>query len=914
MASRVATLRLQMMDGVSGPAKKTSGALGQLERDIGKLGKNGAPGAKRLIGDLEHLRQKAAAVGQFREMRRGMTQAFAEFRNARSRVKELEAALSSVAKPTAKMTAELRTAKSALKASETGFRQARSAAMTAGEGLKSFGLNSRTAANAQGELRRSMAQTIGKMRELRKEAKKPIPPMASPLHQASGGRVGRLQSAAAVGAGGGAVGAVLAQPLKKAVSYDELTSRVAATLSGGGTLEQKRQAKLDVSNAIDHSLKVGGGSRDSAAEALDRLVASGVLEPKEALAALPTVTKTAYASGASPDDVAAMSVAMLNNGVSISQLQEGLDRALRAGQLGGVELKQMAKWMPQLLALAKGSGLTGLEAVTWLAAGSQTSLTTAGSADEAANNLVNLLQKLNSRELQKTLADVVKTRKGDPLTPDKEFDWQRYMVQRRQAGVSGPEALSEILDRQLEDNVEYQKLRKKAESAATPEEQKAALQGALNIAEASSIGEVFADRQALGAALALSSGRDRQKRLEGELQGASGATDRESEFIREQAFSKLQDAANAADRANEQVFKQLEGPLGSLAENVVEAAEAFPGLTTAIYGLGTAMTALAAGGALAGFVGGRLGSGPARRAAARAKGGSPVSNAKASAKPGIGGLGGLAAGAIGAVGVVQTASYLDDVKKEQLGQESALYAPSLFDIAKLAAMTTQSALKRASSEKQATDQKASLEADIMQSTSQWPLAAQQGIRAYVGELMTGGAEAEAKATAIGEQIKQLLTIDGKLSIDVSQLEHALSLSRQLASAARGGVSAVSPSGSLDPKLDGKRASGGPVKAGGIYQINERGQELFAPGADGTIIPHHKVGQALGGGGGAGGGNSITLSFSQTVHINGGGADANLPAEIAAAAKSAVQQAVSELDGKLARSMQTTFGNLSYGDA
>ena len=325
MASRVATLRLQLQDNVSSAAKKTSGALGALEKDIGRLGKNGAPGAKRLIGDLEHLRQKAAAVGKFSEMRRGMTQAFGEFRNARSRVKELEAALSSVTKPTAKMTAELRTAKNALKASETGFRQARTAAMTAGEGLRTFGLNTRSASTAQGELRRSMAQTIGKMRELRKEAKKPIP---NPVPHSSGSRGGRLQSAAGVGAGGAATGALLAQPLKKAVTYDETVSRVAATLSGGGTIEEKRRAKIDVSDAIDNALKVGGGTRDSAAEALDRLVASGTLEPDQALTALPMITKTAHASGASANDISGLAVSMLNNGIKISELQEGFDLSL----------------------------------------------------------------------------------------------------------------------------------------------------------------------------------------------------------------------------------------------------------------------------------------------------------------------------------------------------------------------------------------------------------------------------------------------------------------------------------------------------------------------------------------------------------------------------------------------------------
>ncbi|MFI8667156.1 hypothetical protein ACIGGE_12030 [Qipengyuania sp. NPDC077410] len=45
-------------------------------------------------------------------------------------------------------------------------------------------------------------------------------------------------------------------------------------------------------------------------------------------------------------------------------------------------------------------------------------------------------------------------------------------------------------------------------------------------------------------------------------------------------------------------------------------------------------------------------------------------------------------------------------------------------------------------------------------------------------------------------------------------------------------------------LDGARAMGGPVLAGGNYLVGENGPEIFSPGSSGTIIPNH----ALGGGG------------------------------------------------------------------
>ena len=43
--------------------------------------------------------------------------------------------------------------------------------------------------------------------------------------------------------------------------------------------------------------------------------------------------------------------------------------------------------------------------------------------------------------------------------------------------------------------------------------------------------------------------------------------------------------------------------------------------------------------------------------------------------------------------------------------------------------------------------------------------------------------------------------------------------------------------------------GGPVRAGQPYLIGERGPEIMVPGANGTVIPNHKMG---------GGGESVVM--------------------------------------------------------
>lgn len=88
----------------------------------------------------------------------------------------------------------------------------------------------------------------------------------------------------------------------------------------------------------------------------------------------------------------------------------------------------------------------------------------------------------------------------------------------------------------------------------------------------------------------------------------------------------------------------------------------------------------------------------------------------------------------------------------------------------------------------------------------------------------------------------------------------------------------------------KRALGGPVDAGMIYEVGERGRELFVPGSDGRIIPNHAIEE---GGPGRGG-----IVVQQSVAINAQGAGpreidilrAQIPGMIRSGAPAAVEDA------------------------
>lgn len=69
-------------------------------------------------------------------------------------------------------------------------------------------------------------------------------------------------------------------------------------------------------------------------------------------------------------------------------------------------------------------------------------------------------------------------------------------------------------------------------------------------------------------------------------------------------------------------------------------------------------------------------------------------------------------------------------------------------------------------------------------------------------------------------------------------------------------------------LDGTRASGGPVRAGGAYLVGEQRPEIFVPVQDGLILPHvgARVPVAAGGGGGSGPTFNITTSSTTAQEL------------------------------------------------
>ena len=271
---------------------------------------------------------------------------------------------------------------------------ARSTASLA-DNLAKVGKNASGARQAAREVRNLGDETARTHREMSK------------LQQLSGKLGGLLRGGAAAYAGSLAFSHVVADPLRKAADYDTELRRLANTAYGRSSLEDRRAGMANINAGIVGAVRAGGGSRDQAMSALNELVGSGTYKDvNEALAVLPVLMRSATASGAAPSDLATIAIrARQSMGISdAAGLQDLLDRAMGAGQSGGFELRDMSKWLPQQMAAARSIGLQGMSGMTTLLAANQASVITAGSRDEAGNNLVNLLGKIASSDTARDFA------------------------------------------------------------------------------------------------------------------------------------------------------------------------------------------------------------------------------------------------------------------------------------------------------------------------------------------------------------------------------------------------------------------------------------------------------------------------------------------------------------------------------
>ncbi|PPA30468.1 tail length tape measure protein [Aeromonas jandaei] len=426
------------------------------------------------------------------------------------------------------------------------------------------------------------------------------------------------RQALAVGGGIVAGGAVLAQPVARQMAYERSLSAMANTAFSDGGQAGRLAGREKLAGSIRGAVTYGGGTKEDASEAMNEMLASGAVNYETANKWLPDLMKLATASGASAADLAKIAVKGKQFGLTDEQIPTALNMAIAAGKTGNVELKDLARYLPNQLALARQNGMTGLDDFSKLLALNEASGITAGNSDEAGNNVINLLAKLNSREAADSAARIKVNGKG--------IDLPGSLAIAREKGVDPIEAFNRIVDKVVGGDKRYQQLKAQMASAKDDGERKAIMASMATLLEGSAVGQIVADRQALMALLAYRNNPAYRKQVEASVNAqrtlpeGQRAGDEDFNFIASTNDFKLEQAKNTADFAQMDSVKRLADVAGSAADAVNQLGQEFPGMTTAVAGATTAITAMtAAATAFAGLkflTGGAAGVGAGSAAAA----------------------------------------------------------------------------------------------------------------------------------------------------------------------------------------------------------------------------------------------------------------------------------------------------------
>ncbi|OWY40072.1 tail tape measure protein [Xenophilus sp. AP218F] len=457
--------------------------------------------------------------------------------------------------------------------------------------------------------------------------------------------VSRFKQAGGLIVGGVAAGYALKEPVKQTMGYERRLAMMANTAySEGKSVDERRAGMTQLDAAIKEAVRKGGGNRESAAEALDFIIASGAMDIQAAMRLLPDIQKFSTGTGTAPTDAAAIAIrAMQTMKIPEAQIPLALDKVVVAGNEGSFEPVNMAKWLPAQMATAQSAGMSGMLGLEKLLAANQAAAITAGTKDEAGNNLVNLLGKINSQ-------DTIKDAKRLGINLPKE------LIMARKNGVDALDAFAGVIDKIIKKDPASKAVAKRLLVAKSKgENPNDALSDIKNITDGSAVGKLIQDRQALMALVGYLYARDKDgnplvPKVVAAQKNAEGSTALNYGVIASTDDFKTKQLSNEGDIAKQSAMSSFNKALGDASVMLTQLARDYPTVSTvaseALTVVSTAATVIASQGAYAYFTGkngGRTSGAPAQPAPTAAKPGlsaqlgyrAPTEQAMATTKAGM---------------------------------------------------------------------------------------------------------------------------------------------------------------------------------------------------------------------------------------------------------------------------------------
>lgn len=401
------------------------------------------------------------------------------------------------------------------------------------------------------------------------------------------------RSLLAVGGGLAAGAMVAARPVQRQMAYQRQLSMMANTAFSDEGQAGRLAGRDKMDRSIRYAVGYGGGTKEDAAEAMNTMLASGVVSYDTANKWLPDLMKFATASGASALDLSTLAIKGKQSfGLRDEDVPVAINMAIAAGKAGGFELSDMARWLAPQMAAAGNAGMKGIDDFSKLLTLNEAANITAGSADEAGNNVVNLLAKLTSADAANSAKKIKINGHG--------IDLPGTLAAAREKGIDPIEAFSRVVDKVVSSDAGYQQLQKRLAATKDTGDRRAVMESMATILEGSGVGKILADRQALMALLAYRNNPEYRQQVATEvnrqrtLPEGKRVGDEDFQFIAGTNDFKVERARNVADFAQLDSVKRLADVSGSAADKLADLGNEFPGLTSAVMGATTAIQSMTA--------------------------------------------------------------------------------------------------------------------------------------------------------------------------------------------------------------------------------------------------------------------------------------------------------------------------------
>lgn len=399
------------------------------------------------------------------------------------------------------------------------------------------------------------------------------------LDKLNNGLNGGMRGMAAMGA----AGYTIKRGMDKSVQYEKLVASMANVAYANRDAAGRMAGMKDLDASIVNAVRNGGGTREEGAATLNTLLASGAVDESTAKdKLLPVLMKASTASGASGEELSQIVVKGISQRqFSADEAELAIDKAIKAGEAGQFELKDMARWLPQIISAGKGmKGMSGFEAHL---ANLQAVAQVTGSNDQAGNAYFNLLGKITSTDAANNFKKA-----GVELAP--------ALAKARMEGVDPVTAFVKLIEKEVVGkDKNFRTLQKKLAATSDKNERRQLMEQAVEILQGSAIGKIIQDREALLGLVGVMNGRETIQAVLQQLMQAAGAMNLSFGVMTSTTAYQQERLANEKDIATSGFFHWIKKPLDSLLGWGADTARDNPVLASTAMGAGAVGSASMAG-------------------------------------------------------------------------------------------------------------------------------------------------------------------------------------------------------------------------------------------------------------------------------------------------------------------------------